>query len=476
MAIAFSDDKRYIIKDNSQKLIYVHKYSKNFEKEAATAYFKEKQKNKDAMLKRYKTRLMASIKLDSNTKNLLNLGSEDGQDQLMKLVDQEVTKGLQSTLGNAPSDLAALTKQARQAFDPKNIETLDEVLDKINKGILLFANEGNALSIILNNYLSKDSNSNLQGLYDELKDGLSVADKEGKIIGFNSQSLNKAAQSLMNLISAARNQSLTSKSISSYLANILSTDIGEGLIAKGIATKMIEKSDELINPLIDTLLAGSKTPIQYSVRYSDEYFSLKNQTYKPDVSAENFKIEINEGKDWISINLGLSIKSYDQQAKEVSIVTNKPFNQLLSTLFSGDYGKYLTYNTLGLLSDTYSQYIEMKKAIVLSYADNFLTGTGLGNDFSQYIVINGKVYPAYDILKSVVENTTGAFNNNTDASDPIVISIQGASEIVQLRNAYPGRDSIKKAWQRSEKINEIISGKLKVHGSLVLSKIKAAQI
>jgi hypothetical protein len=91
-----------------------------------------------------------------------------------------------------------------------------------------------------------------------------------------------------------------------------------------------------------------------------------------------------------------------------------------------------------LLSEAQEQYREMKKAIILAYADNFLSGTGAGNDFAQYIVINGQPYPIYDILKKVATNTTGALSSDHDSADPVKISIAGASVFEKLKAEFDG--------------------------------------
>lgn len=464
MAFIFSDDKQYIINQNSgEQLLYVHKYAKNFDKVAATQYFQTKQKNGEKMLSRYKTRLFESIQIPASVKELFNFGTEKGQEKLLEEMSTGLQNGLTEALNNTPTDLIALSNAARQSFNESDITSLDNVIKYINQGTKLVTTESNALSILLNQF--DNGAINLNGLSDELKHRLSFKNEEGKIIGFNSTTLNNVAKSLVNLISAASSQQLSTKAMRGYLNNIFSTGLGESLIATGIARKMVQGADELV----DTLLLGTQTPVRQTTTYAQDYHSLINNTFKPDVGAENFQIAITDKGDAITIQLGLSVKQYGSLDKNVSIVSNKPFAQAINGLFSD--GKYYVYNTLGLLSDAQKQYREMKKAIVLSYADNFLTGTGYEKDFAQYIVINGKVYPAYNILKKVVNETSGALSSDRDISDPIVISIEGASAIAAERYKYPGRDSKARAWERAKAINKIISNDLTIHGSLVLKNL-----
>lgn len=468
MAFVFSDDKQYIInEDSGEQLLYVHKHAKNFNKAAATEYFQKKQKNGEKMLSRYRTRLFDSIQIPQSVKDLLNFGTEAGQEKLLEAMNTGIQNGLNEALNNVPSDLIALSNAARQSFNKSGIASLDNVIKYINQGAKLVTTESNALSIILNQF--DNGSINLEGLSQELKHRLSFKNEEGKIIGFNSITLNSVAKSLVNLISAANSQKLSTKAMNGYLNNIFSTGLGEGLIATGVARKMVQGADELVNELTDKILLGTRTPVQKTTTYAEDYSSLINSTFKPDVGAENFQLAITDNGDKITIQLGLSVKQYGSLDKSVSIVTNKPFIQTINGLFSD--GKYYVYNTLGLLSDAQKQYREMKKAIVLSYADNFLTGTGYGQDFAQYIIINGKAYPAYDILKKVVNQTSGALSSDKDISDPIVISIEGASAIAAERYKYPGRDSKAKAWERAKAINNIISNNLTIHGSLMLQNL-----
>lgn len=415
------------------------------------------------MLNRYRDRLLQSIQLTDNIKDLFNYGTEQGQEKLLEAIDEGVMNGLEKALGNTPTELSELSSKARQSFNESDMSSLNTVIGYINQGIELIATKSNALSVILNNYMN--GNINLSGLSSTLQNKLSLLDTEGQIIGFNNVALNTVAKSLIKLISAAESQNLTKDNISGYLNNIFSTGLGESLIAIGVARQMVNGADEII----DNLLLGTKAPIKNVTTYAQDYHSLINQTFKPDVGTDNFQIAINDQGDVINLQLGLSVKQYSSLEDKVTIVKDKPFTQILSGLFSD--GKYEVYNTLGLLNDTQKQYQEMKKSILLSYADNFLTGTGHGMDFVQYIVINGKAYPAYKILKQIIDQASGTLNGDKDNDDSIAITITGVSKIAAERNKYPGRDSMNRAWERAKAINKIISGDLKIHASLSIKNL-----
>ena len=108
----------------------------------------------------------------------------------------------------------------------------------------------------------------------------------------------------------------------------------------------------------------------------------------------------------------------------------------------------------------------MKKSIILSYVDNFLSGTVYVNDFVSYMVINGKAYPVYKILQDVVNNTKGTISSDVDKTDPVSISISGASKLVKLRNEYNGNNNLGLAWLRNSAIHNIITKDLTVEAHL----------
>lgn len=466
MSIVFSDDKQYIINNTTgQQLIYVHKHVENFDSAAATGYFQQKQLYGEKMLERYRENFVSHLSLPDNIKQLLNFSTVQGQEQLITAIDEGIIEGLQTSIMNASTDLQALSSQARQAYNSEGFKNIGVIIEKIDEAAKIVLGNSNALSILLNDY--RQNNLSLSGLSAEIANKLSLQNKEGQVIGFNSVTLNKAASSLMKLINAGIEETLTRESVKGYFNNIFSTAFGEGLVAIGVAKNIVHGADDIV----DQLLVGGKIPIKRSTTFAQDYSSLINSTYKADISTgtDNLQITINETGSSIGIQLGLSVKQYSSNNDSVAIVSGKSFAQILGALFSD--GKYYAYNTLGLLGDTQSQYREMKKAIILSYADNFLSGTGSGTDFAQYIIINGRAYPIYTILKSVVKNTTGALSGEQDTSDPIVISIAGASALQKMRNKYPGRNTVGKAWQRVKEINNKILHNLKVEGHFIPSNL-----
>ena len=459
---------------SKEKLLYVHRNANNFNSEIAKSYFQKKQENKMTMLNRYKTNLMARIQLTDEVKQLFNLTTQEGQEELFSVIDKGVAEGLEMVIQtNSVETLLNLAKSSKQAFDTSdsNFKAVDILIKNISEAAsLLGGPQGNGLVALLNNYLN--GGINLTGLNTELQNRLSIKNLEGKVVGFDNAALTTAAKSLSSIInSVQKGERISEESLQGYLRNIFSTGLGERLIAMGVARQVELGADEIL----DQILTGAKSVANApKITYQEDYSSLTNQTFKADVQTDNFKINISDqGNSSFMISLGLSVKTYQSGGdKKVSLVSGKPFNQVLEALFPG--GKYYVYNTLGLLPDTQDAYREMKKSIVLSYADNFLSGTGHGSDFAQYIVINGAVYPIYDILKKVVENTTGALTQEVDASDPVIISIRGASVLEKLRYSYgsPSEDSLVQAWERNREIHQIITGQLKVHGYLNIQKLK----
>lgn len=464
MSIVISNDNQYIIKDND-KLLYVHKHYENFESNAASRYFQNKAKNKNQLLNRYKTRFLNRIKINNSTKEILNLTTAAQQEKLMNEIDKNMIEGLETAIGKASADIAQLSNDARKIMKTNNqLTALKDVFKKISMAADIL-NKNNGLSLLLNEYTNTND---LNGLVTELQNKLSLTNKNGEIIGFNNTALNIAGQSLLNLIVRIQSgKRLSAQSISGYFNNIFSTGLGEGIIASCIGAQIGYAGEEL-EQYINKTLTGSLTPNMHIKSQNDlgfkKYKELSNATNKTDFYDENMQLSINQGKDTAQIQLGLSIKTYANNKDSYAIVTNKPFKSILEALFPG--GKYYVYNTLGLLDASQQQYREMKKSIILSYVDNFLSGTGYGNDFVSYMVINGKAYPVYKILQDVVNNTKGTISSDVDKTDPVSISISGASKLVKLRNEYNGNNNLGLAWLRNSAIHNIITKDLTVEAHL----------
>lgn len=420
------------------------------------------------MLSRYKANLIKSIRFPQEVKDVLNYGEEDEFNKLLKAMDDGIVRGLSSSSSKDYSDLSKLNQQARNIYKNTNFNQLDkvsQVIEVISEGAkLLTEPNSNELSALISQY-----KGNLQGLNGELTRLLTPA-KDGTIIGLDNQALNTIAFSLNNIIEKTLSgEKISVQSMSSYLNNIFATGLGEGIIAKGIALQVGKTSAEIDDYLTGTL---GMSMAKDTKGFYDEYKTLPNATFKPDVQADNFQFSINDEGETISINLGVSVKTYNSLSKSasVSIVTGKSFTQILDTIFSD--GLYYVYNTLGLLDASVTQYRDMKAAIVANFADNLLSGTGIGRDFSQYMVINGQYYPIYQILQQVIQFNTGASSSQKNALDPVEISIVGAGDLKTIQNKaeYSGRNSWKKGWNRSLEISKFI-GTLKIHGAFYPNRI-----
>lgn len=454
MGFVLSSDNQYIINISSgETQLYVHKNLENFNESAASAYFNQKAEHAESMFGRYKERFISSISLSPEMKKLFDLTEENSleREEFIQEIDDSIGKGISRALDNASIDAVLdIARGARNDYKGgvEDIQKLDKLLGYIIEASELIE-QGNALSLLLS------QTTDLSQLPDRLQEFL--YSKEGKVVQTNNKVLNSVAKSLLSLSSKVQVEKVSEKSMSSYITNIFSTNIGEAIIALGVGRTAKKGLDEIF----DQFLVGTKS---VTIENEETYDGLINSTYKPDIVAKNFEVRIEDRGETFTIDLGLSGKTYASLSDSgVNIVTGKPFEQFLLMLFSD--GKYHVLNTLAHLNQVNDIYRKMKKSILLTYADNFLSGTGAGTDFAQYVIINGKAYSIYNILRTITRDNviTGATSFDGNSKDPIVLSIQGAGQAQKIQNSYSvNRPSWEKAWQRSKEINSLVAG-LKVH-------------
>lgn len=196
--------------------------------------------------------------------------------------------------------------------------------------------------------------------------------------------------------------------------------------------------------------------------------TISDKTFKADVFTKNCTFSIdNIIEDTIRADIGLNLKLADRRngAKNVRILSNKPFSALLKNLFFDDL--YSLYNTVELNdnSRTKKAFVEMKKSIAANYADYFLSGTGIGSNFSQFLVINNDFYSIRKILQDIMMAK--------DVSKFIILDMD-EQKAIDEREKYKGTNKESQnryaAWMRTKRIINTIN-KLKVNAKLNLKSL-----
>lgn len=431
-------------------LTYLHLLPEDFEVGPAKEYFKwVQEKNYNLMMKRYKNNFINSIgNIPEGNKDILELITPNGQDKFITAINEQVITKLDNTIQDVynNSDIETLATHARNQYkagiNKGSITSLNALFSDLKLLVeKLNGSTDGALYIILNTKVNKNSAV--------LKKLIKVANKDGS--GVISDSDVRIAKALINLINKINKEGVSSKSMTSSITHLFSTVGGETVIADAL-----KNATQGVNSMVVKML-GDKTPTGTT--------NLKNAKYKADVSMEGFSFSIEEiDNHKFTMDLNLSVKTYTGKDNSgVSIVTDKPLKQLLSNSFSG-IGKY--YYSNALIHGYGYGYDEMKQALVMSYADNLLAGTGIKNDTVQFLVINGKLYSVYEILKKL---------NNDNTQKIIELHIPGEKGIIESHNKLKKKknkkSSLQMALSRSKKyINRI--NELKAVGKLNMSLTK----
>lgn len=457
MAIKFSTDRKYII-NNSEKLTYVHRDSKNFNQAIAKNYFQHKQQQYSVMLNQYREALLQNIHINGKTLDALNLTTKSQQDQLLKNIDSELTKTIEQYIKENSETLSSM-RQTVQNLTITNQNELLKFLETIEQAVSLLHGENNALSILLNQ--ARNNGLSLGQLSAKLVQKFNLQNKNGQLISTSRSALDQLAAQLARLTTAAQGIDFSQRAFNGYLNAIFGTRLGEYAVAKGV-----KYAFNITDQIVEDFLSGtSSATLKTTLRKKEKETKTVS---KPDVVLGNGQVRLttSEKENVTIVNLGLSVKQYSGTNKTVDVVSGKPFQGVLEQIFPN--GKYYVYNTLGLLDDTAQTYTEMKKAILFNQAPNFLAGFGASN-YAQYIVVNGKLYSIYEILKQIKDSKGNSANKMTD--DIVAISIAGAKKIKDIRYRYGDNNSLEQAWLRNKDIHREI-GNLTVKGSFNFSNFQ----
>lgn len=467
-----------------QNYYYIHRHLAHFEKDAAVALFQQqKEENYEIMKNRFINNYLDNI-IGINGQSLSMLDTAMRKEEIVGDLDKQLLNVLNERVSNAVQE-TNLNKQIKIAYSSLNnfINTQDaKYLDKLFAQIttatgLLTNNRKELMALIGRNKSNWKTNRDLSKLYMAMQQDF--ANAEGKMVTVNNGRLKSVETSLMKLVGDLSKGKFDKKTLTGYLRNIFSTQIGEYVVSKGIG----KATNLAINEIKKSLSGARNIEVNEDPELQklvNDYGQLGQTKFKTDNSFQNLSITVDSG-DNININLGLSTKWYkgtnSGNVYNVAITneTKGSFVSRIEQMLGSGIERYYAYNALGLVQQDNSIYAALKAALVARNIDVLMSGLGVQGDFSQFLVINGNFYSIWQIVSAIKTFNEGQGSYGTgNKTDPVTISAVGLEEIGNLtEQAKNEPNNLVAAFVRARKQNEMIRG-LNLSGHFYPNRLKNA--
>lgn len=492
---------------NNTENIYVHLHSNNIGKAAGKSGITpneisqvfQDQRNKaiDASQRQFKDLFFES--LDEDSRKLLEAAFESGQTNMTD-VQREIGRQLQEALNiqklqnlmDLETKRYNINDLAQRIINENSLEAYNELINLLQDAVdLITSKEGSLLAVGLlrpknvnGSYSFRGKRSKLLRALEEFKNqnnGKEILDQDIKrinaIIGF----INSLAEKLAETSGRNRRDGYNSAdTLKSAIENVFSSGFAEVL-----AGEIKRTSENTIIAETDVYFTG-KDEVQ--IAFTDENgapIGLRGDPSagKADIKFKNISLSLQSllGKDKgsIKINLGLSNKFYitgnfhnlDGQGltegnfhsgsggtiQEALIATFGHYNSHLEQI-------YYSYNVLSHSNNSNWKipYYALKHLLLTRQIVRLFASRGGIKDFAQYMLLNGKVVPIWDILLSTIENINYTSNQQEGAVSLYISGESGIREAAQTRK--------RTLEQRIIKVNQEIS-RAKISATLKLARL-----
>ena len=460
---------------NLDFLNYIHRSKigvyKTFGSGIVGEYNQQKDQNYLKMMSRFKQNYIKTISQAPN--EFLNAALN--QEELIKEINNNSLNYLQETFSESLEKLSAQIIDLGRGAREYGVQYVQQYLENSNSRKArenfskMFENIAKASEIVYGEesilaHILQSANT-----YGEIKNKLQQTrfNLNGKIISINNTEERKVIQYINNLISATETKTLLSpngnintQSFNSYFNNIFSTNFGENLLGS-----LVYNNPEIYKNIIDEVNALGAQNVD--IQFDPEIAALAQQgtqVYKVDSQLKNFKVsvDVNGTSATIILDIGTSLKNYQSGTIKVSITGEKSLIYRLQQLFKSNRDLTLSYNILANSDVMALEYAALKASLTAYFADIFISGIGVGGDFAQYIVINGKFYSIYDILLQLKNYNTGGLKDNSI----ITVNPIGIGKITAFQEQRRGEEpkSLIQAYKNSKISMNMLQG-LNLHAS-----------
>lgn len=418
----------------------------------------------DQLKLQYMSLLSEKIHVPGETLKTLSDSMNITEEELITEIDKEIKEKLQKDINVSKLQIlfdtvknGNLNQHLEAAINQKSIEELNSALEVISKCLDLLEgrnSEGKSLGAALT--LSMQNSNSFVEVGNKLEKELNEWKKNNNLKLIKRQSLEASYNSLQNLSHVLQTgtfkstgQNLTADGMRKLLSNgLISTNIAEGL-----AFSMRSKADSLLRGVVAQSVGTRAVTIKYEDGVSGSI------TSKTDVLLPKVKIKLENLSDEISVDIGISSKFYTgkpflgnsgKEAGSFSSGSGGTLKEALSTIFlNANQNKYLAYNYLA--HDENQK--EMKDLILTRQLLRLFATMGSSEDFSQYMLVNGKVISVWQLVRYISLDDLDEKEKNG-----ITLSISSKKSFKPVEKHQRRGESVKEvAWQRAREQNSIIN-------------------
>ena len=487
--------------------IYVHLHSENIgmaENEngepirpsQVTSIFQSRKKQALQASKRQFTNLFFKS-LDENSIRLLKQVFNSGnQDQIMTQVQRQMGKQIQESLNiEKIQQLVNLEKSrnvnvlSKEIVNNKSIQAYNDLISLLEQAMkIVGSQEGSFLSLaLLQNPPSIQAGGKrlLKALNDFKKnnEGKEIKSKEIEKVNHIIDFVLPLGKRLIDIGTQRRGSKdfFTADALKKLIQGIFSTGFAEVL-----AGNITELATQTIMKNVETVFSGQQG---VEISFTDQHGNFvrtggTKSAGKADVKLKNVSLSLQnilgEDQGSITVEVGISNKFYitqnfhDLNGKKLTTGTfgsgsGGSLTEALLTTF-GDNLRYLYYS-YNILSHADK---EMWKTPNRALNDILLTrqivrlfaSRGGSADFAQFMLVNGKIIPIWDIILSTIQNVGYSSNEEGHNNQAVYLSIPDRPEIMEA--AQQREDKLE---QRIINVNQKIS-KAKIYAHLNLAKLQ----
>lgn len=368
-----------------------------------------------------------------------------------------------------------ISAQLQNQISSKNININNMTLNLESATQNLLAAQNKAYNSIKNNIGEKEINKIFESIEDisflfsttdrDLIYSIISEYKKTKNINiktYSSDIVNKTQDFILKIINNIKNND----NLENLIKNYYSTQLGESIINLFECKMNVEGISAANDAVLSSLnrFGGSTYKTNGAMQKKiHTKFGNQSKVFKTDAKTNNkIYYNINEKQYEIDIDTGFNIKTYDTLytgKTNVVEIKEKSFTHRLEQ-FSQGLDKYYAYNILGHYYDNPEGYEKLKQYILSRNLDMILSGTGLANsngvkDFSQFLLINGRLYPNSIIINNFLKNITASRTDNNSLVSLTIDGVRSVSDIT-MSAKNENKKSLAQAWSRCQRQNKII--------------------
>lgn len=432
--------------------------------------------------------------INNGAKKLLTTAFDD--EDMMTDLNQELQKILQESLSVATIE-KGLEIQQKSNIDynklltgegQQKIKQFDKLLSVIAEACqLLQSTQGNDLAAVLLNLKHGDANMSVKDLGLKLNNALQQFSKNNNGMTIDEQRVQHIIayiNSLGILLQKFADNEINEKKVTSdSMKAALRTMFGSGF--QEVFTSMVNNS---VNATIDSSLiqlTGKQIQDNKITVYSSTGRPIKEVGYakqgKTDILLPNVKVKItgknNQNGGEIDINIGISNKAYvsnfsgkntkNNTSQIYELGSGGSLRYAIEDLYVTPFNRYLAYNIIANQNESNLQDIlEKIYDLILTRELIRIASSRNKQEFSQFIVANGKVVSIWELILSTKQFVGKTSSQNQ--TQPIALSIPS----VNRKNIIEAKQ-IDDMLLRVQQVNKAINTS-PIQGKLHLNKLIAS--